>query len=233
MAALVIPPVKRPARHPRRQPIILPPQLDKSCILCLLPLRDNKWYDYSGHGNHGTITGATWVSKGRRGAALLFDGVDDYVDCGDDDSLKLTGSFSILCWIKLHSDIIGKNASILDFNYVDGYCLFKRKTDKIRAYRDLGGAGTGYLDGVAKLVADTWYHLAWVVDDTISKGYIYINGALDNSGTLDNTPSFGEGTLLVGRRADGFYFKGIIDEVLIFNRVLTADEIRALYELGR
>jgi len=57
--------------------------------------------DASGNGNDGTIYGATWVN-GKYGKALSFDGVEDYVDCGNDVSLNFerTDPFSIEAWVK-------------------------------------------------------------------------------------------------------------------------------------
>jgi len=56
--------------------------------------------DSSGNGNDGTIYGATWVD-GKFGKALSFDGVDDYVDCGNDRIFDFgTNTFTIETWVK-------------------------------------------------------------------------------------------------------------------------------------
>ncbi|RLI91232.1 MAG: hypothetical protein DRO95_04750, partial [Candidatus Altiarchaeales archaeon] len=54
--------------------------------------------DISKYGNDGTIYGATWTD-GKFGKALSFDGVDDYVDCGNDSSLDITDAITIEAWI--------------------------------------------------------------------------------------------------------------------------------------
>ena len=56
-------------------------------------------YDEISNSNDGTIHGATWTT-GKYGAALEFDGVDDYVDCGNDDSLDITDTITIEAWVK-------------------------------------------------------------------------------------------------------------------------------------
>ncbi|MBT9133160.1 MAG: hypothetical protein DDT33_01696 [Firmicutes bacterium] len=61
---------------PRKLPISLHP----SCVLALLPQNDPKWFDHSGHGNHGIIHGTTPTAKGPDGFAWEFDGVDDYIE---------------------------------------------------------------------------------------------------------------------------------------------------------
>ncbi|MDH4239967.1 MAG: LamG domain-containing protein, partial [Phycisphaerae bacterium] len=77
---------------------------------------------------------------------------------------------------------------------------------------------------------DTWYHIVVVEDST--KRAIYINGSLDVS---DNTPQTYEGntpdTIRIGSRADSipFYFDGSIDEVILYDTVLSDQEIKLLY----
>ncbi len=184
--------------------------------------------DASNTGNDGTIYGAKWVA-GKVNSALYFDGTDDYVDCGNDASLKLTGDFTVEIWVKLDKISMGRNVCIIDYIYTDGYSLFKNHRNKLKAYRGYkmqkGGVETGAICGVKYLLADTWYHIAYVVNTSVSTGYIYINGELDNSGTLDNKPGFTKGNLFIGKRGDGYWFNGIIDEIRIYNRPLSDTEI--------
>jgi hypothetical protein len=55
--------------------------------------------DASGAGNHGTVVGATWTSRGRFGSALAFDGVDDLVSINGAPSLDLTTSLTLTAWV--------------------------------------------------------------------------------------------------------------------------------------
>jgi len=55
-------------------------------------------YDYSGHGNHGTIEGAAWTD-GIYGNALYFDGVDDYVSIGDSPGFDTGDEITVGAWI--------------------------------------------------------------------------------------------------------------------------------------
>ncbi|MEM4461217.1 MAG: hypothetical protein QXY70_03730, partial [Nanopusillaceae archaeon] len=57
-------------------------------------------YDYSGNNNHGVLYNNLVWTDGMFGRALSFDGIDDYVDCGNIPSLTLTGPFSLSAWIK-------------------------------------------------------------------------------------------------------------------------------------
>ena len=56
-------------------------------------------HDSSGNDNHGTIIGATWVT-GSYGTAISVDGVNDFVDCGKDKSLRVESPASVVFWIK-------------------------------------------------------------------------------------------------------------------------------------
>ena len=65
--------------------------------------------DESIYGNDGTIYGATWVD-GIKGYALSFDGTDDYIDCGNDTSLQITGNLTVEAMVKLN---LGSNMAIV------------------------------------------------------------------------------------------------------------------------
>ncbi|MBC8477054.1 MAG: hypothetical protein H8D49_01790 [Dehalococcoidia bacterium] len=80
-----------------------PPEL--GCVFCLsgLPGGGSIAYDRSPHGNHGNITGATWVRLSSGLWCLSFDGVDDYVDCNNDVSLSLEDGFTIELWENVDS----------------------------------------------------------------------------------------------------------------------------------
>ena len=99
MPVLTIPPLRSPTSKPIILPRKQPLAIDPSCVLCLLPIRDNKWYDFSHKGNHGVITNAVWTAKGRHGPALYFDGDGDYVNAGKGASLNITAAITLEQWL--------------------------------------------------------------------------------------------------------------------------------------
>lgn len=193
-------------------------------------------YDSAGN-NHGTIYGAQWID-GQVEGALNFDGVDDYVDIPYDSSLDINASqgITLSVWIKLNSypdslhegpifglfDSAGagtKNHLLICKSFRGNLIIWNQEPPSY-----------GWISSI-KPDLDTWYHVV-VVEDSIHRA-IYINGSLDSSDNLSesyegNTPD----TIRIGNRADGFasfYFDGSIDEVAIYDKALSHQQIQQLY----
>ena len=78
---------------------------EPGCVLYLpgLPGGGGKIYDKSSYGNHGTITGAAWKRLPTGLWCLSFDGSDDYVNCGNSESLSIPDAITIKAWVKSSS----------------------------------------------------------------------------------------------------------------------------------
>jgi hypothetical protein len=191
----------------------------------------NYTLDNSGKGNDGqVITGgedvfSKQVSE-KYGNGLQFDGVDDYVDAGNGTSLQISGNFSISAWIKLASWTMPDFAGIAEQYNADnkGFLL-----DKYGANTDLRfvlNPGTGEVSKTFGLSwsTDTWYHVAVTVDGSNIK--LYRDGIFivsQSAGTMNASTQ----KVYIGRGyASSAIFNGTIDEVKIYNRALTADEIQ-------
>jgi len=178
--------------------------------------------DSSGNGNTGTIYGgADWVD-GKYDGTLNFDGSDDYVDCGALSSMDITGPFTLGAWIKTDStydtrNIITKGDS--------AYGIQLENNNAVMFYCG-GGSLTTPENSVANNV---WTHIAAVY--TGSEMKIYINGTEKQNAPFYSNPQLTSETLKIGRHASGSfqYFSGCIDEVFIYSRALSADEIASLY----
>jgi outer membrane protein assembly factor BamB len=174
-------------------------------------------YDSSGYNNHGIIYGASWTS-GKVNSALSFDGVDDYVDCGTDPSLMPTTAITLETWFKA-SDV-NTYATIVSTFYYEGYFL-----------RINPNAGIEFAPGICYSPPGTiqpgvWYHVVGTFDGT-SK--IYVNGKLVSSQGAGYLAYTGQSLRIGNNPTTGFWFNGIIDEVKIYNRALSAEEIWAEY----
>ncbi len=199
-------------------------------------------YDLSGNGNHGTLTNmdpaTDWV-EGKIGTALEFDGSNDYVALQNLASIGLTGSMTISAWVKPNSltaddnAIISKRVASSD----RGWTLKHTTGNRFQIEIANSSTVTGSRASANTFGLGQFYHVVGVYDAPAGTLDIYVNG-VRNNGTQSNCnpcPSSqynSTGAPSIGRQpANNSYFDGLIDEVRIYNRALSADEIRALYLL--
>ncbi len=91
--------------------------------------------------------------------------------------------------------------------------------------------GSNYSSGYAELTGNVWHHIAGVGDNTDKSLKIYVDGVLRNSGSFTGSPTATTNNLVIGALAGARYVNGVIDEVRIYNRSLSGDEIGKLYSL--
>jgi len=195
-------------------------------------------YDSAGS-NHGNVHGAQWTT-GQVGSALDFDGVNDYVEVSDDSSLRFSqyDSFSISLWAKpvLGGFLFSKMRAFAQYG-VFGYELRWIGLYKFELVIEKSGAASVFA-GTSNNSAppDRWYHVTTVYDNKDMK--IYLDGELRgtnffNYDTGNTTP---DKNLAIGVRSYDsilqWYFNGIIDEVSIYDRALSDDEIHQHYLAG-
>jgi len=185
-------------------------------------------YDSSFYNNHGTIYGATWTD-GKFGKALSFDGVDDYVDCGNAINPYLTGDLTIGIW--LYPKAFGKNRGIAQTKYKYEFAF--TITDSEGRIRWFQGDGSNYDNPATNnpiLSLNQWQHLVAVRDMDAMKVHIYLNGQFKESLTITTTPAQSNYHLHIGEYSySDRWFNGLIDEVRIYNRALSENEIKMLY----
>ena len=193
--------------------------------------------DLSKNGNVGTLK-PSWPSNSpqyvasknvKMRKALSFDGIDDYVDCGNDSSLDLTGEITIMAWAK--ADTFTNFPTIIARGYGgDGsYTLgFYQNTRKLQLWLD-----SKQLYNLDYADLDTnWHHIAVTAKTGPNNVKIYVDGQL--YGTFTTTQDL-VGTnaynVAIGRnnKDASYYFDGLIDEVRIYNRALSSGEILLHY----
>jgi hypothetical protein len=190
-------------------------------------------FDLSPYNNAGTVNGASWVD-GKYGKALSFDGINDYVEVADSESLHLT-KFSIGIWIKAGEDIgdivtqVIARPAASGQNFVFSWGHAQDSFKQSWAFYDNLGVwhACKYL---TPLVKDRWYHLVGTYDGANFNGYL--DGKLDVSILLVCTPVTPAGVLQISRADLSKLWAGIVDEVRVFNRALTQAEILQLYRVG-
>ncbi len=180
--------------------------------------------DASGNGNTGTVSGATWVTSGKFGGALQFNGSSARVNVPNAASLQLTTGMTLEAWVDpstvsdVWRDVIYKGN--------DNYYLEATSSNASKPDGGLIAGGTyGDAYGTAALPANTWSYLAETYDGSNLR--LYVNGSL--VATTAHTGSITTSTnqlQIGGDSIYGQYFAGMIDEVRIYNTALTATQIQ-------
>jgi hypothetical protein len=198
--------------------------------------QDSDAIDVSGHGHNGTFDlGAIRVdSKFKQGAHL--DGKKGQViTIKNHDELNVTKELSIVAWVKwnkggvVHGEPRQWSMIVSKIPINEAYLLFLDTGDGVNpnkpsiAFR-MKGPGTVYSKVTVK--DETWYHAAGTYDGKAIK--IYIDGKLSNELGATAPIATTNDVLTIGANKDGTSnrFDGIIDEVGLYNRGLTADEVQ-------
>ena len=192
---------------------------------------DGNANDISGNKNHGTVYGATLVS-GISGQCYSFDGVDDYITTFTDNTV-LNSSLSISAWVyplsagESYGRIIDKTNN--STSATAGIMMYLNNSPYI-----IVSLNNINLSSTASSVPyNTWTHLCVTIDNS-GVAIIYINGIQNASKTIGLPSSINNVyPFTIGNRANATdrTFDGKIDDVRIYNRVLSAEEIKILYNL--
>jgi len=189
-------------------------------------------YDYSGHGNHGTIDGAAWTT-GISGSALNFDGDDDYVEV-DSFTLSAPDPQTQCIWFTLNDLTISRHLTSYDARGT--FTVLSNATLQVELQGNPNGIRIRSSDTVATgqwhFVCLRLYGFDVATGRTIDDADFYIDGVVQDKSSYDigvNTDI--RNTLYIGcyQPAWGSHFDGIIDEVRIYDRVLSHAEILDLY----
>ena len=184
--------------------------------------------DSSGNGNHGTLNigggdnvNSKWID-GVKGTALDLDGVDDYVAIPNSDSLDIINAITLSAWIKPGTSQI-TTSSMIEKRYSFGLLYTKANKIYFRLTND-----SDLQDLISsRLKTDGWYHIAGTFDGNTQ--ILYINGIQIDSRPFDRIKRT-TNRINIGIVVWGGCFKGLIDEVAIYKRALTANEIKHHYE---
>ena len=152
--------------------------------------------------------------------ALLFDGVDDFVQIGN--QLSVPNSFTIEAWINV-DDVFTKNP-IISKGIDDSNESFLLMVDQGKLIFDWGG-NTAKIISNRNLESGKWYHVAGVYDQATSTASIYLNGLkVGETSTADSHTELSTNSYIGKNNLE--FFKGKIDELRIWNSARTQQEIR-------
>lgn len=206
-------------------------------------------FDKSGNGRHGTLTNGPLKKAGKIGQAMRLDGTNDYIDLGDwqggiFDGSSSKATFSV--WIKPGNTAGGTFLGKYDTQVAPDQKTFVfdfTSGGQIRGLAYQTGDGTnsfGFTTTANHITnINKWYHVVSVFDLSAQSVAIYVDGlrvaaTLSTAGTpptvFDDTAKAIQIGQITGVAGATNFFTGLIDDVRIYNRILSANEVYQLYK---
>ena len=195
--------------------------------------------DSSGNGHDGNLLGdPQWVAGMIGSGALSFDGSDGLVDVGHDEALNITDELTITLWVKVadlsnfYFLVCKQPSGTAGDNYPGNYEFrTESNTGALQfGHQEAEGEQYTFYTSETSITAEQWYHVAVSVTNGKLVEF-YIDGIpagsaeqLTNFGVLNDEP------VRIGGRKDGYsFFNGILDDVRLYDRALSAVQIQKLY----
>src|SRR3989344_1891825 len=195
--------------------------------------------DSSGNGNNGVLVNGPLWTTGKVGNALNFDGVNDKVSVTSGSSINNLSTMTVSGWIYPRSSGGGGFARVIrkgNTTAPDGYNMYWEISIGSNTMHFRAGYSTSFGDWIVSGIPfNQWTHIGvtYTHGNTAANPLIYINGVLQTA-TKQTAPAGTKlsdtSSLTIGDWGNGTrVFDGVIDEVRVFNRLLGAGEINALY----
>ena len=203
-------------------------------------------FDNSSYNNFGTFYGGLGtdnITTGKYGKALSFDGSNDYISVPPSTSLNITNAITLEAWIKADNWAPSDYDSpfITKANGTDWgvwnlvHKVNDNQTGKTGFRFEIVISGTRYkIWSTTQGQTNQWYHLVGTFDGTTMR--LYVNGIEENSNVTPGSIDTNNLNLQIGKQwwyySNYSWFNGTIDEVRIYNRALSPEEINASYNNG-
>ncbi|MDG1139609.1 MAG: BspA family leucine-rich repeat surface protein [Opitutales bacterium] len=204
---------------------------------------DGNASDMSGNGNHGTVNGATLGTDrhGAAGKAYSFDGVDDYIvssgntfDTQDKGTISLW--FNDVSTTNSGGGILGSRRGYVQGDFLIGN-LESGDGFRVLFWNSKNSAWAGWGSGIETTLSK-WNHLLLTWEKNGSSVLKFNNNQVQQA--VDSFPIFGENLLYIGSESFEYFtsfpavhFHGLVDEVRIYDRALSASEVLSLYNLEK
>jgi uncharacterized repeat protein (TIGR01451 family) len=208
--------------------------------------------DIAGFPNDGTHVNGPTPASGKVAGALRFDGVDDHVRVSDHAELDVgTGNFTLDAWVRTQASsgvvvLVDKRSGPTPLGYslflANGRLGFQMAngvgSSSCAPTPTPGVACVNYVASAPSVADGQWHHVAAVVDraNATSGVRLYVDGVqvfagAPLTGNLDNASDLYLGMRTPAQQGGGF-FPGDLDEVELFNRALSQQEIQAIFQAG-
>lgn len=198
--------------------------------------------DSSGNANHGTAFGGTSYAAGKLANAFNFDGTTGYVALPVSyNAVGALPTFTVAAWVNTTFTAGGYNSNwaIMDFDRSEYFDCYIHGDGRVGFSTEPSVGGIHDMNGVGIVNDGVWHHVACVYDGTDK--IIYVDGAEDNRVVNPHAGNpIGNGSTRFGIIADGseatafngarnnIYYDGMLDDIFLYERVLTPAEINVL-----
>ena len=182
--------------------------------------------------------------RDNRFSVVNLDGTNEYIDCGNDSSLALTGAFTISAWFNINSisnvagvTVLSKGDSGSDRAVVlQAFRLDSSGGIKLSLFLSSDGSNwavSGLDTGYGTISTGTWHHVVATWNGSTT-GKIYLDGVLKDTDTVSSfTTRTTSSNVRIGINSDnGSDFNGDIKSVSVYNEVKSDDEAYAIYQQG-
>jgi flagellar hook assembly protein FlgD len=190
---------------------------------------DGDWTDATGNGNNGTATNAVFSTNARVGTnAGSFNGVSSSIT-GTTYSLPLGNApRAISAWVQLANGT--QSSSILQYGTgsSSNFQIFIDNSNRAAI-----GTDSGSMSGTSILSYGQWHFIVGVYEGTGTNTWrIYVDGVQENSGTITPPNTVNSSFSIGANIGGGGYFNGLIDEVTVYSRAITVNQITTFYNNG-
>jgi len=177
--------------------------------------------DVSGNGNDAKIIGKLEIVPGVIDECLKFDGQQNYVEI---PALGDWEQASVECWAYAETLAPSYQGIVSTWQWAADKVHFKFESHQIQVHKNDGVKITFNCE------EQKWYHIVYTCDTKANELKLYVNGELVDQGAAGSTPqNFNERR--IGSEHDGRYLNGMVDEVRLYNRILSEDEVKQNYQV--
>jgi len=185
--------------------------------------------DSSVNGLDGTLMGDPQWVEGIVGGALDFDGVDDYVDCGNDTIFSITDAFTLSVWINWRTPTVDWQTVVAKGD--NAWRLAKGAETQTMDFGFTAGGDRGWQAArtASEVPLGEWHHVTATID-MIDGAKIYLDGVLEGTNPDTGGITVGDYPVLIGQNAQaaGRFWDGLIDDVQIYSQALSAVAVSQL-----
>jgi len=188
--------------------------------------------DLSGNGYDGARNGDVSFESGQVGQAAAFDGEDTRVTvAADNETLDAQTDISVSVWVYptahdsgTYNGIVGSHQNSGPYS---GWAIAENRSGNLGLWSDT----SGWSNTSQALPLDAWTHIVVTRSATESTATVYVDGTEATTAPWQ-VPTSNDRPLFIGDRADGEGppFNGLVDDVRIYSRALSASEVQSLYD---